>query len=92
MALARLALRNLQQRVSSNTAAVSRQELLKRFMTTTSATVTSEENKDKKEVPVTQKKSSRSLFPWRRSKRRSPWRNNDVPALYGNSNYFSSTI
>ncbi|KAK2651617.1 hypothetical protein Ddye_011473 [Dipteronia dyeriana] len=95
MALARLALtRSVQQRVSccsssSSCVAVQRErwnnELLKRFMSTTSAP--NEDNKatkDKdKEVSVTEKKSSK-LFPKRKFKK-SLWRNNDfidVPSLY----------
>ncbi|KAK0597264.1 hypothetical protein LWI29_023522 [Acer saccharum] len=95
MALARLALmRSLQQRVSSSSSsscvAVQRErwnnELLKRFMSTTSAP--NEDNKDtkdkEKEVSVTENKKSSKLFPKRKSKK-SLWRNNDiidVPALY----------
>ncbi|KAI9159656.1 hypothetical protein LWI28_000680 [Acer negundo] len=100
MALARLALmRSLQQRVSSSSSssscvAVQRErwnnELLKRFMSTTSAS--NEDNKDtkdkEKEVSVTENKKSSKLFPKRKSKK-SLWRNNDiidVPALYGLGN------
>ncbi|KAK3219389.1 hypothetical protein Dsin_013359 [Dipteronia sinensis] len=100
MALARWALmRSLQQRVSSSSSSSSssscvavqnerwNNELLKRFMSTTSApNKDNKDTKDKdkdKEVSVTEKKSSK-LFPKRKSKK-SLWRNNDiidVPALY----------
>ncbi|KAH9715067.1 26.5 kDa heat shock protein [Citrus sinensis] len=97
MALARLALRNVQQRVSTSSPSlanlhnnlgerrastiggVQRQkwsnELLKRFM----ATAANDEKKKDREVAVTEKRSR--LFPRRRGRRGSLWRNNDIPVL-----------
>ncbi|KAK9229371.1 hypothetical protein WN944_022333 [Citrus x changshan-huyou] len=97
MALARLALRNVQQRVSTSSPSlanlhnnlgerrastiggVQRQkwsnELLKRFM----ATAANDEKKQDREVAVTEKRSR--LFPRRRGRRGSLWRNNDIPVL-----------
>ncbi|KAJ0075697.1 hypothetical protein Patl1_34505 [Pistacia atlantica] len=90
MALARFALRNLQQRVSSpsslvshnnNGGVVGRQrwsnELLKRFM----ATSATGEKSEGKEIQVTEKNKKSRLFPRRRS-RKSLWRQNDIPSLY----------
>lgn len=92
MALARLALRNLQQRVSSSSAfvshndyvgAVGRQrwsnELLKRFM----ATSANGEKTEGKEIQVTEKNKKSRLFP-RRKSWKSLWRKNDIPSIYGN--------
>lgn len=104
MALARLALRNLHRRVSTSSPSlvnlhnlgegsasaiggVQRQkwsnELLKRFM----ATAANDEKKQEKEVAVTEKKSR--LFPRRRGRRGSLWRNNEIPQLSGNTFFLS---
>ncbi|XVE52204.1 hypothetical protein DITRI_Ditri02bG0104200 [Diplodiscus trichospermus] len=92
MALARLALRNLQQRVSPCSSSLghnARQrwndEILKRFMATTTGKV-SDDKKESKQVSVSEGENKSRLFP-RRKNRRSlwNWRNkqrNYAPALY----------
>ncbi|ESQ30192.1 hypothetical protein EUTSA_v10012289mg [Eutrema salsugineum] len=93
MALARLALRNLQQKLSPNLMGQScersllgngqNQWTLNRFM---AASAGEQEEMKKKEVSVSEKKSPRRFFPRRRGGRRSLWRNTDdhdyfAPAL-----------
>lgn len=90
MALARLALKNLQQRVCTSSSSlishdVQKQrwgnELLRRF-----ANAAGDKGKSEgSEVAVTEGKKSNRLFPRRRGRRSWPWRNDDRdfhPALY----------
>ncbi|CAF2055613.1 BnaC06g05390D [Brassica napus] len=94
MALARLALRNLQQKLSSTFMCPSgekclvgnrhSQSKLNRFMASSSG---EQEEKKSTEVSVSEKKSPRRIFPRRRG-RKSLWRNTDdhdyfAPALNG---------
>ncbi|CAH2036496.1 unnamed protein product [Thlaspi arvense] len=91
MALARLALRNLQQKLSPTLMGPNcerglghNKRILSRFMATSAG---EQEQKNNTEVSVSEKKSPRRIFPRRRG-RRSLWRNTDdrdyfVPALNG---------
>ena len=91
MALARLALKNLQQRVLASPSCVQRQrwgnEIVRRFTTTASDKVAGEKTSDGKDVAVSEAKKKSKLFP-RKQRRRWLWKNDDpnfVPALYGTS-------
>ncbi|XWS16447.1 hypothetical protein CRYUN_Cryun34aG0088300 [Craigia yunnanensis] len=91
MAVARLAFRNLQQRVSPssflghNLRQRWNDEILKRFMATTTGKV-SDEKKEGKEVSVSESEKKSRLFPRRKNKRSLwNWRNKQhdyAPALY----------
>ena len=91
MALARLALKNLQQRVLASPSCVQRQrwgnEIVRRFTTTASDKVAGEKTSDGKDVAVSEAKKKSKLLP-RKQRRRWLWKNDDpnfVPALYGTS-------
>ena len=95
MALARLALKNLQQRVASSSPLMGHggglqkqrwgNELMRRFATAGS----DKEKSEGTEVAVSSSEGRRPrLFPRRRGRRSWPWRSDDrdfTPALYGNN-------
>ena len=81
MALARLALKNLQQRVLASPSCVQRQrwgnEIVRRFTATASDKVAGEKTSDGKDVAVSEAKKKSKLFP-RKQRRRWFWKNDNL--------------